>query len=147
MEDTHGDLTGLVDDDVTQYNLLDVDRTADKIVVNGDPAVQPPEPPKPLPRIGRSRAEAALRTLFPDMEGRPFAECSLRWCVGALTERRDAETGQPLKPRAPEMFTIFGLLVKELGPLSITLELAMAMTSLEEACQYIAGLPDRGRTT
>ena len=145
---------GLFGKDLTE------DLSADKIVVNEEiEGATPYKQPEPAPRIGRERAEKALRALFSIEESTALADCSVRWCVGALTQRRagppkegeeDAHRpaeGTPLLPRAEEMFEIFGRLIDELGPMSITVELAMAMASLEEVCRYIEGLPDRGLRT
>lgn len=136
---------GLFGKDLTE------DLSASKIVVNEEiPDATPFKQPPPAPRIGREAAERALRTLF-SIEDAALVDCSLLWCVGALTERRagepkgeyDVPEGTPLVPRAPEMFQVFARLMALLGPLSITVELAMDMASLEDVCVYIAGLPDR----
>lgn len=140
-------MSGLYGRDLTE------DLSADKIVVNEEiEGAKPFKQPEPAPRIGRERAEAALRRLFSIEEGTALADCSLRWCVGALAERRapkpksdrDPPEGTPLVPRGPEMFGIFARLIGELGPMSITVELAMGMATVEEACRYIEGLPYRG---
>lgn len=93
-------------------------------------------------RIGRERAEAALRRAFNLDEGQDLRYCSVRWCVGALTERR-ADDGTPLVPRARQMLQVFTLLMGELGPMGITVEKALSMQTVEEVCAYIAGLEDR----
>lgn len=133
---------------------LTEDMSAHLIVVNEEiPDATPFKQPEPAPRIGRRRAEAALRRLFKLPESTALVDCSVRWCVGALTERRAGEPegedsppeGTPLVPRAGEMLSIFARLIDDLGPMSITVELALSMGSLEEVCQYMEGLPDRGR--
>jgi hypothetical protein len=103
------------------------------------------------PRIGRDRAEAALRRLFSLDEDVDLTTCSLRWCVGVLTERRagepkrdsDPPAGTPLVPRAGEMVQVFAPLIAELGPMGITVEKALSIATVDEACDYIANLEDR----